>query len=101
MDFPPVCGASSEEAGEVVCAELDGPGSGKIKGIVVRGGREDWPGAMGNVIGYSEPGSASGEVSWVSGGVGNSSRYVDMGFGWVAWERCPRQRGQSRRLVGT
>ena len=38
---------------------------------------------MGNVIGYSEPGSVRGGVSWVSrvaGGIENSSRNVAMGF---------------------
>ena len=63
--------------------ELDGPGSWKIKGIVAGGCREDCPDAVGNVIGYSEPGPASCGVSWVSrvaGGIENPSRNVDMGF---------------------
>ena len=83
VDFPPLCCVCSGDADKVGGAGLDGPGSGKIKGIAEGGGREGWSGAVGNVIGYSEPGSARGGVSWVSRvawGIENSSRNVDMGL---------------------
>lgn len=81
MDLLSVWGDSSEDTDKVVDAELDGPGSWKVKGIAAGGGREDCPDAVGNVIGYGEP--ASGGVSWVSGvagGIENPSRNMDMGF---------------------
>lgn len=60
VDFLSDWGTSSGEVDKVVDAESDGPGSGKTKGIAVGGGREGGPGAVGNVIGYSEPGSGGG-----------------------------------------
>lgn len=79
MDFLSVRGVSSEDADKAVDAGLDGPGSGKVKGIVAGGGREDWPDAVGNAIGYSEPVLMRGGVSGVAGGIENPSRNVDMG----------------------
>jgi len=40
-DFLSACGISSEDADKVLDTGLDGPGSGKTKGIEAGGGRED------------------------------------------------------------
>jgi hypothetical protein len=40
-DFLSVCGVSSEDVDKAADTGLDGPGSGKTKGIEAGGGRED------------------------------------------------------------